>query len=268
MDPGIPFEALLSSAGASLASPQGPRVTDVNGDGLQDLVLVVAKHIRVYKNQLHGEEDRLHTITDGMNPWDENDSGFVPNVAIEYDHLIDRSITEGVNASVPAASRIYLSRNGSAPEECAYPLHCVVGSRRVVSHYSIYQGGSETHDFGMAYRNARHHRLGGGFSGFGNKIRRDLDTGAGESLFFDNISFDANTKSFPYTGMPIREIRWNPSAYVDPILELYPIEMSFLYRWFDIVPTNSEKSFFVLNTFQTERRAKKYKFYHFQHNKL
>src|SRR5262249_42415367 len=92
VDPKIPFEAQLTDAVTS-ADPRGPRVTDVNGDGAQDILLILSGAFNVFEN-LAADQDLLVSVTDGMNAHDPGDPGFNPNVTISYDHLADHSITD------------------------------------------------------------------------------------------------------------------------------------------------------------------------------
>jgi len=82
VDPGLPMEAqVVLDEEATVADPRGPRVTDVDGDGIQDVLLLVNGHVQVFKNTLH-EEDLLATVTDGMNAHDPGDLRFLPNIQI------------------------------------------------------------------------------------------------------------------------------------------------------------------------------------------
>ncbi|HSN98095.1 MAG TPA: FG-GAP-like repeat-containing protein, partial [Candidatus Nanopelagicales bacterium] len=77
VDPGLPFQALLlQDESITLADPRAPRVTDVDGDGVQDVLVLLSGHVSVFKNSLH-HEDLLASVTDGMNAHDPGHPRFL-----------------------------------------------------------------------------------------------------------------------------------------------------------------------------------------------
>jgi hypothetical protein len=125
---------------------------DVNGDGLPDAVSGGNSlfPVKLFINE--GPRDLLHTVTNGMNPLDPGDSGFMPDVAIEYGTLLDHAKTAGIDAaSSEAESETYLPRTDSL-NGCAYPRTCVVGSKRVVSSYTLNNGQNQARTFSVGCR--------------------------------------------------------------------------------------------------------------------
>ena len=228
VDPGLPFQAqLLQDEAITLADARAPRVTDVDGDGIQDVLLLISGYVKVFKNSLH-HEDLLASVTDGLNAHDPGHPRFLPNVQISYDQLIDRATTTGTpQDSLAAEQRTYLLRDPSLSAECAYPVRCVVGPRRVVSGYVLNNGADQPRRFQVAYRNGRYHRLGRGWLGFGARIVRDLDTGAGSADFYDNTTYDGILRVFPYAGQIEEAWRWSPTIPRAPKTKAIAYELQF-----------------------------------------
>ena len=78
----------------------------------------------------------------------------MPNVSIKYGHLIDDSKTTGQPAK---EEDFYISQSDPA-NDCEYPRHCAVGSRRVVSEYAVNDGQGGVRRFGLRYRDGRYDR--------------------------------------------------------------------------------------------------------------
>jgi hypothetical protein len=57
---------------ATLADVRGPRVTDVDGDGIQDVILSMGFFVHVFNSTLF-QEDLLASVTDGMNALERQD---------------------------------------------------------------------------------------------------------------------------------------------------------------------------------------------------
>ncbi|MEO7329303.1 MAG: FG-GAP-like repeat-containing protein, partial [Minicystis sp.] len=251
VDPGVPFEAALDAA-ITLADPHGARVGDLDGDGAQDVLLPIGGSFTVFHN-LAADQDLLVAITDGMNAHDPGDPGFVPNVALSYAHLTDRSITEGIAAGDPAlGEHTYLAR-ADEKNGCAYPRTCAVGSHRVVSAYATNNGADGVRRFALRYRDGRYDRLGNGFLGFGERLVTDLDTGAGVADFYDNQTFDADLRAYPFVGQVAHEWRWYPGLPDQP--EPDKIELSFTDFKHTVVPTSEHVTYFTLPTHRRVRRA-------------
>lgn len=215
VDPGLPIGlTLLEDQDATLADARAPRVTDVDGDGVQDVLYLLNGHVQVFRNNLH-QEDLLWSVIDGMNAHDAMDAGYNPNVRIAYDTLVDRGRTTEAFAEVPGIAipeeRTYLALDHASSSECAYPVRCVVGPRTVVSRYDLNNGADLPRQFQVAYRNGRYHRLGRGFLGFGARIVRDIGTGAGSADFYDNTTYDGGVRAFPFAGRVEATWRWSPS---------------------------------------------------------
>ena len=256
VDPGLPMEAqVVLDEEATVADPRGPRVTDVDGDGIQDVLLLVNGQVQVFKNTLY-EEDLLATVTDGMNAHDPGDQRFLPNIQISYGHLIDlaTATTDIPSAPLPE-TRTYLPVDHASEDECTYPVRCVVGPRRVVSGYTLNNGADQPRHFQVAYRNGRHHRLGRGWLGFGTRIVRDLATRAGTAEFYDNTTFDGAVAAFPYTGQVMEAWRWSPSLPPDPTTGL-EVGLELLYT--DVLyqtVTQPGGTYFTIAVVRHERRA-------------
>jgi YD repeat-containing protein len=251
VDPKIPFEAEINEA-ITLADPRAPRVGSVNGDGAPDVVLPLDGVFHVFEN-LAPDQDVLVSVSDGMNDHDSEDPAFVPNVEVSYGHLVDSSITSGVEANDPVlASALYLSRSDPT-NGCAYPRRCAVGPRRVVSGYNVNDGSGGVRRFSVQYRDGRYDHRGPGFVGFGARIITDLDTLAGTAEFFDNTAYDEDLKVYPLAGQVTRQWHWSPGLPSQPKPE--QIDISFLDIARAVVPTNDEKTYFTLPTQGRLRRV-------------
>ena len=255
LDTALPLEVqLVAGDPPTLVDPRSPRVTDVDGDGLQDVLLTISSKVRVYKSTLH-EEDLLAGVIDGMAAREPGEPGFRPRVEIDYGHLVDLDRGVAGHPGVPPAeSRTYLVQEGSEPDDCAYPLRCVVGPRRVVSGYRLDTGAAQPRRFALAYREARYHRLGRGFLGFRARIVRDLDTGSGTAEYFDNFTWDSDLDAFPFAGQLLEEHRWSPTLPHDGQPGKGPIELRYTWIIPHAVETLSGRSWLTLPVLRSERR--------------
>ena len=252
VDPHIPLQfAVDGMSNISLADPRGPRVTDIDGDGAQDVLIAQDGFYTVFRSAA-ADQDVLTTVTDGMNAHDPGDPGFEPNVVVTYGHLVDRSITDGLSPSSPATeSYAYLSRHDDN-NLCAYPRHCVVGPRRAVKGYALNNGADKLRHFDVAYHDGRFHRLGRGFLGFGGRVVTDRATRAGVEEIFDNRTHDADLDVYPNAGQIVHERRWSPALPSQP--DTVHIELAFADVDLTTVKTYGGKTYFTLPTRRRIRR--------------
>jgi RHS repeat-associated protein len=247
VESGIPFEPLLADA-ITLADPHGPRIGDVNGDGAPDVALFLGNKLHIFKN-LAADADVLVGFSDGRNEHDPDDPAFVPNVLIEYAHLIDASKTTGQSSQ---ETDFYISQSDPT-NDCNYPRHCVVGSKRVVKQYAVNDGQGGGRRYGLRYRDGRYDRSGYGFLGFGERILTDSDTGGTTATFYDNrTKVEVGEHDvYPFTGQVVQQWRWVPGLATQPNPD--QIEMAFTDRTLEVVPTNGGQTYFTLAT-QTHTR--------------
>jgi RHS repeat-associated protein len=245
VDAHIPFEEEVSET-IHLAYPEGLRAGDVNGDGAPDVLLPIGGFFSVFESRA-ASQDLLVGVADGMNAHIPEDSGFTPNVAISYGHLTDDAVTGGVEAETPLYRARSDGKNG-----CDYPRACAVGPRRVVRAYALHNGADAKRHFEVYYRDGRYHRLGRGFLGFGERIVADLETRAGTSERYDNITFDEKIQAFPFVGQVVHEARWLPGLpqQEDPSRT----ELSFADVERAVVPTGNGKTYLTVPTWRRVRR--------------
>jgi RHS repeat-associated protein len=206
----IPFSDEIDHTVTRLQQKLIPRVTDVNGDGRADVVMPIDGTFQVFVND--GPRDLLQTVTDGMNPLDPGDDGFLPDVAIEYGTVLDHAKTVGIDpTSSDAESETYLPRTDQL-NGCDYPRTCVVGSKRVVSSYTLNNGQNQARAFSMRYRDGRAHRLGRGFLGFGTVMTIDDELNAGRADVYDNVTHDLTFNTFPFAGSLVHSWSWVPEV--------------------------------------------------------
>src|SRR5262249_40540572 len=155
-----------------LSDPHGPRVIDADGDGSGDVLLPIDGFFNVFRNQAV-DQNMLVSVTGGMNAHEPGEAGHVPDVAIAYENLIDASITNDVPKEASGRDAYHYLVRDEASDDCAYPVRCVVGARRVVGHYALNSGQGGLRHFGVHYRDGRYDRLGRRFLGFGERILLD-----------------------------------------------------------------------------------------------
>jgi RHS repeat-associated protein len=242
----LPFDAELGEQGATLSNRLGPRITDVDGDGAPDVLLPIGKTFTIFRS-VGSQQDLLLSVHDGLNAHDPGEPGDVPTLLLNYGTLVDKAITDGPSAS-PAAEEgyDYLSRGWFAPS-CAYPLHCVVGPRRVVSEYERNNGADRPRRSRVQYRGGRYDRRGRGFLGFQAKITTDLDTGAGSiDVYGDTAEVDVGTvRTYPEAGQLREAIGWTPNPRPqDPDR----VELSFSTYKRELRATNGGATYFLMPT--------------------
>jgi RHS repeat-associated protein len=235
----IPFE---NPEGESVAPQYLLRTADVNLDSMIDLVHpTVADQMFVFENK--SKPNLLTSITTGRNPLDPGDPGFVPDVEIEYAPLVD-----GAAHAFPwqFAEQTYIARS-DADNHCDYPRACLVGGHPVVKSYTLNNGQNQARTFTMHYRDGRAHRHGRGRLGFGEVETRDVDTGISTRQRFDNLTFDATLRAFPFAGRPMETTTTTPlpTMTLETTTSILP----------EIVPTNGGKTYFVM-TRSTEKVRK------------
>ncbi|KYG00646.1 hypothetical protein BE21_57205 [Sorangium cellulosum] len=252
VDSHLPVEPLMLDSEVTLAHAQAPRVTDLNGDGVQDVLMSVGRFFRIFPNLLK-DEDLLASVTDGMSSLDPDDPGFLPSVTITYSHLSSPHAWDGLSP-LPDEQKIYNPMENAVEEECAYPLRCALGPRAVVSGYTLNNGANAERRFEVAYRNGRYHRLGRGFLGFGKRIVHDLDTGSGTVEFYDNVTFDKDLNVFPYAHQVMREVRYSPPEIYDQAPSGI-VELSHTSSLIQTVKTNGGGTYFTLPVFRRDVRG-------------
>jgi hypothetical protein len=108
IDSGIPFDAVLGDV-VDIADPRGPRIGDVNGDGAPDIAIFLDNRLHIFQNRAVDRDSS--GFSDGSNDHDPDEPGFIPNVSIEYAHLIDDSKTKGQ----PPKTTTFIFRNRIRP---------------------------------------------------------------------------------------------------------------------------------------------------------
>lgn len=243
-----PFETHLpartDASGFVIAPQYELRVTDVDGDGRHDLIGLAedGQHFAFYKSQ--GPQDLLVAVTDGMNPLDPGEPGFVPTVSISYDSLVDRAVTDRVDPASLAHDELTYVARSDPDNDCAYPRACVVGSERVVKSYAVNDGQNQPRRFDVRYRDARYHRRGRGFLGFGERVVIDADTAAGVIERYDNITHDPDFDSYPHAGQVVWSASWTNEKPL--VLDPGRVEISLVERGFVREPTYSNGTYFTL----------------------
>ncbi|WP_438022578.1 SpvB/TcaC N-terminal domain-containing protein [Sorangium sp. So ce233] len=232
-DPGLPYEpAPHEHANAVWPSRQGPRIADVNGDGLHDLVTVHQGkfRVRLHRAPYGGRPDAVGSIRDGGNDFDygmiEHMPGGAapPTVAIHYAPLI-RSYSPSMtleHGTDPDA--VYFLRAG-AGGLCSYPCKRFVGPKYVVAQHledvstepGSPTGATDRRLTAHSYEDAFVDRHGRGWLGFRAHVRHTMHTDDLSSsadgypvstsavwtrTVYDPTTFDAGTRIYPYTGRP------------------------------------------------------------------
>jgi RHS repeat-associated protein len=259
---GIDATAQHTEDGIDLADRFAPRVTDVDGDGAQDLLIRRDGRFEVLRNRL-GDADLLVGVTDGRNPHDPGEPAHLPTMALRYGHLHDGARTLGeAPGSAAWEAEPYLARTGfpyapSLPAEhdaidCLYPRVCVVGPRRVLTGYVLHNGANAPRSYSIAYRDGRYDRHGRGFLGFGARIVRDLDLGASTIELYDSVTFDPERRNYPHAGSLRGTWQISPALPEQP--ESPFLQASFTSILSEVVPTNDGATYHVLPSLRYQRR--------------
>ncbi|WP_437983585.1 FG-GAP-like repeat-containing protein [Sorangium sp. So ce117] len=232
-DPGIPYEpAPHEHANAEWPSRQGPRIADVDGDGLHDLVTVHDGNFRVrlHRAPSDGKPDAVVSIRDGGNDFDpvaiwQSRGSDPPTVTIDYAPLIrsyDPSMTLEHGTDPDAVYRLH----AGAGALCSYPCKRFVGPKYVVAQHledvstepGNQTGATNRRLTAHSYEDAFVDRHGRGWLGFRAHVRRTrhIDDFSGSvdgypvsgsvawtRTVYDPTAFDASTRTYPYAGRPI-----------------------------------------------------------------
>jgi len=151
----------------------GTRVLDLNGDGKLDVVHSSGETAEILSMQV--ERHLVNGITTGLGA----------HTAIIYKPLTDATVyTSGMVG-------------------CQGPVICVNASPSlVVSTHSTSNGIGGMAHYTYQYADARMHRLGRGWLGFASRTTRDLQTGQITTTTYDNTSYNAAFKVFPFLNLP------------------------------------------------------------------
>ncbi|MDI3282659.1 RHS repeat-associated core domain-containing protein [Polyangium sp. 15x6] len=225
----IPFDALLTPDGVTIAHPSGARVMEANGDGANDVLLPIEENFHVFLNRA-AHVDTLASVTDGMARHQPGDPDFEPGVAIKYATLADPSVYERA-------------------EGCEYPVRCVAGPRRVVAAYEVDTAGKEPRRYELHYKDARFHRLGRGFLGFAERVVRDVAKDAGRIEVYDNKTYDPSFRTFPFAGQPTQVMRWATTRRTNDVT----VELSFSSIMHQLMPSSGGTSYFTMPVYRRER---------------
>ncbi|MEO8551434.1 MAG: SpvB/TcaC N-terminal domain-containing protein, partial [Kofleriaceae bacterium] len=239
----------------NISSSYAPRVTDVDGDGVSDIVIRDLDHVFVFKNT-NREEDTLATIREGLNARGTSDPKYVPDVALQYGHLIDTAITtDQSETDASSEARLYLSRSDSA-NTCQFPRLCAASSHRVVRHYELNNGADVKRNFDLRYRDGRLDLAGGGWLGFGRRFLIDTDTGTGTSDTYDNQTWllgNGAALRYPYAGLVREERAWTPAKPTDPNPALVDVRISETFRETSFEALGPRTDQFSMPTFRRTR---------------
>lgn len=213
------------------------RTIDVDGDRVTDVVFPkLEAQMVAFMNR--APRDLLTSITTGRNPLDSGDSGFLPDVSVEYGELFPSETYE------PRAD----PANG-----CEYPRACVVGAFPVVSAYRLNDGKNQPRTFSLHYSDGRAHRHGRGFLGFAEVSTRDVETGAVSEDHFDNLTFDETFRTFPLAGMVVASKTTSPAGPNDP--DPMRIDTTSLRFEREVHPTNGGATHFMATRSTEKVRA-------------
>jgi RHS repeat-associated protein len=187
----VPFDAPIRSHYLAL---------DVDADGDDDVVTVDDQVETVLTNARDElRQDRLLWVRDGRRASSDDVAGGLRamTLRVDYDFLVDRTGWPGQDPAEPARYRH--DPAACAPAAGPRALRCFAGEKRVVTHTFTGGNGAEklAHDF--FYQDARTHRLGAGWLGFGARQIVDRTRQRVTELAYDNQAATA----IPLPGRPV-----------------------------------------------------------------
>jgi RHS repeat-associated protein len=235
---GAPGTGQGTMVGIGYRDPFLPHIADVDGDGREDVLWIqpidpsntnhgAPSNFYVFK--FDTPQDQLLTITDGNYIGDVT-TWAPPTVSITgYAPLLDNTVVDDSVAAANAASDLpadatldtFYNPHSNVSNSCEYPRRCVVGTRQVVSGYSLADGQGSMRSYSMRYRDGRIDELGRGWLGFGEIDRLDVtfenQGHSGQARFFDNSTLQnvagaAPVAVYPYAGQVVKTVSWSPGA--------------------------------------------------------
>ncbi|WXA94367.1 FG-GAP-like repeat-containing protein [Pendulispora brunnea] len=229
-DIGLPYENTPWTVGV-WPTRQGPRIGDVDGDGLQDLIsektsrILARLHVTdpVWANRV--KTDAITSITDGRIELDQGTPHIYGHVTtlISYAPLVATpgSPNIDINSRNDGRAGPYYNAVNDVPR-CAYPCKRFVGSKFVVSQTrqdtgsTIISADSSPGEFNPSAKNTHYFyedgyvdRLGRGWLGFRARTEFQYDeerTGATPSRWtrtiYDPTFYDSQHRNYPKVGWP------------------------------------------------------------------
>ncbi|AGP41251.1 FG-GAP-like repeat-containing protein [Sorangium cellulosum] len=232
-DPGLAYEPAPDEAtSSSWPSRQGPRIADIDGDGLHDLVTSHQGKFRVrfHRAPFGGRPDAVVSIRDGGNDFDPamigQMQGSSPStVFIRYAPLIRSYGPSMTHENGTDPDDVYFLRAG-AGAICSYPCKRFVGPKYVVAQHSedvstevgSLTGPTNRRLTAHSYEDAFVDRHGRGWLGFRAHVRYTMHSddlsgsvdghpvsrsAAWTRTVYDPTTFDAQARIYPYARRPI-----------------------------------------------------------------
>jgi RHS repeat-associated protein len=203
---------------------------DLDADGDDDLVTVDDQLETVFTNTRDElRQDRLLWVRDGRRSASDDVAGGLraTTLRVDYDYLFDRTDWPGQALAQPPRYRH--DPAACAPVSSRRAVRCFAGEKRVVTHTFTGGNGAEklAHDF--YYQDARTHRLGAGWLGFGARQIVDRTRQRVTELGYDHeratlVALPGHpTDAYPYVerfytaGRVLSEL-----VYTDPFLGPLP----------------------------------------------